>query len=332
MPKYMTSFPKLLLPADYVLDATKRIRLARKRVSLLTMIVTDDPSTDDLISALSEAAERGVTVEVSADVLTYGALGGYILPSHYRVAQSRATTGMSKRFIKSGVKFTWLGGSRATMFSGRTHIKWCMVDDTVYSFGGVNLYQKGIANNDYMFKIEDGVLADKLVDEYHRLARADAGGYSYRSHSFKHGNDTILIDGGFFGDSIIYRRACKLAMTATKVILVSQYCPTGKLARLLKNTDCRLYFNPAANALSVDRAVIRGGMFLSGHKTLYTKSRYLHAKFMIFDMPDGQRVALTGSHNFVNAGVLFGTREIALQTENPQTIKQLESFLKTYIA
>lgn len=328
----MTSFPKLLQPTKYVSDAAKQIGLAKVRVSLLCMVVADDTSTKELTEALIAAAERGVAVEVAADIFTYGELGGFFLPTRYRTSQSRATTLMSKRFIKSGIKFTWLGRARATIFSGRTHIKWCVVDDTVYSFGGVNLYDKGIDNHDYMFKINDGVLADKLVDEYHRLARADAGGYSYRSHSFKHGDDTILIDGGFVGDSIIYRRACKLAAEATNVLLASQYCPTGKLGRLLKKTNSRLYFNPASNASKLNRAVIHTGMFFSGHKTLYTKSRYLHAKFMIFEMNDGRKIALTGSHNFVNAGVLLGTREIALQTENPQTIKQLEDFWRKFIA
>lgn len=328
----MTSFPKLLLPAAYVSDAAKHIRLAKTRVSFLCMVVADDPATDELIDALSEAAERGVSVEVAADIFTYGELGGFFLPTRYRSKQSRATTRMSKRFIKSGVKFTWLGRSHATIFSGRTHIKWCMVDDTVYSFGGVNLYEKGIANTDYMFKIDDSVLADKLIDEYHRLVRADAGSYSYRSHSFTHGDDTVLIDGGIFGDSIIYRRACKLASKATKVTFVSQYCPTGKLSRILKRTDSRLYFNPPMNAHDLNRPLIRISMFLTGHKTLYAKSRYLHAKFMIFDMPDGRRIALTGSHNFVSTGVVLGTREIALQTENPQTIKQLEDFWQNTIA
>lgn len=328
----MTSFPKLLLPAAYVGDAAKQIRLAKTRVSLLCMVVADDPSTNELIDALTAATKRGVAVEVAADIFTYGELGGFFLPTRYRTVQSRATTSMSKRLIKSGVKFTWLGRSHATIFSGRTHIKWCMVDDIVYSFGGVNLYQQGVENNDYMFKINDGALADKLIDEYHRLARADAGDYSYRSHSFKHGDDTILIDGGFIGDSIIYRHACKLAAEASNVTLVSQYCPTGKLGRILKKTNSQLYFNPPTNASKLNRVVIRTGMFFSGHKTLYDKSRYLHAKFMIFDMPNGRRVALTGSHNFVNGGVILGTREIALQTENPHTIKQLEDFWRQFIA
>jgi len=317
-----------MLPSAYVTDAAKHIRQAKNRVSLLSMVVADDSSTDDLIDALAEAAERGVTVEVAADVFTYGVLGGFVWPTRYRSKQSRTTNKMSKTLIKSGAKFTWLGRSHTTIYSGRTHIKWCVVDDTVYSFGGVNLYETGIENFDYMFKLQDAELADKLIDEYHRLARADAGGYAYRSHSFMHGADTILIDGGLFGDSIIYRRACKLTAEATKVTIVSQYCPSGRLSRLLKKTDSSIYFNPPINAQALNRFVIRLGIFLTGHKTLYNGSRYLHAKFMLFDMPDGKRIALTGSHNFSNVGVMLGTREIALQTENPEVIAQLETFLK----
>lgn len=328
----MSSNPKLLLPVDYVSDAAKHIRTAKKRVSFLSMIVTDDASTDELIDALSSTAERGVSVEAAADVFTYGELGGFFLPVQYRTKQSRATNRMSKRLTKSGANFTWLGRSHATIFSGRTHIKWCVVDDTVYSFGGVNLYKEGIENIDYMFKIEDGALATKLIDEYHRLARADAGSYAYRSHSFKHGDDTILIDGGFFGDSIIYRRVCKLASEASHITYVSQYCPTGRLSRLLKSTPSATYFNLPDHATPLNKLFLRLNIFISGQKTLYKKSPYIHAKFMIFDMKDGRSIAITGSHNFTNAGVMLGTREIALQTENPQTIAQLEDFLAQYIA
>ena len=74
-------------------------------------------------------------------------------------------------------------------------------------------------------------------------------------------------------------------------------------------------------------------MLTSGFKTLYSnKKPYLHAKFIIFTMKDGSKVAITGSHNFAYTGVLFGTREIALETNDPSIISQLESFYKKYIA
>lgn len=328
----MTSVARLLLPPEYVADATKHISHAKHRVSFLSMVLADDPTTDELIDALSAAAARGVTVEVAADIFTYGELGGFFLPTWYRSKQSRRTNRLSKELIKSGVKFTWLGRSHATIFSGRTHIKWCVIDDLVYSFGGVNLYQKGIENNDYMFKILDSELADLLINEHHRLARADAGDYSYRSHSIAYGNDQILIDGGIFGDSIIYRRACKLAHSAKSVIFVSQYCPTGKLSSVLSKTDSSLYFNPPSKAAFLNRIVISVGMLFSGNRTLYTRPQYLHAKFILFTMKDGSKIALTGSHNFVRGGVMLGTREVALQTENPIIISQLENFYTRYVA
>jgi cardiolipin synthase len=295
------------------------------------MVLTDDDSTDELIDAMAEAAERGVVVEVAGDVFTYGELGGFFLPTQYRTKQARATNRMVKRLTKSGVDFTWLGRTRATLFSGRTHMKWCIVDDTVYSFGGVNSYSAGIESYDYMFKLVDEGLATKLIDEYQRLARADAGGYAYRSHSFSHGDDTVLIDGGFFGDSIIYRRACKLASDAKHITLVSQYCPTGRLARILRYANADLYFNQPKNATFLNKIVIRLGTLLTRLKSKYRKHTYLHAKFMIFDMNDGRRIAITGSHNFVNMGALLGTREIAYQTENPAVIKQLEHFLNNSV-
>lgn len=328
----MSQKPKLLLPTEYVSDAAHHIRQAKHRVSFLSMVLADDSASDELIDALAEAAERGVSVELAADMFTYAELGGFFFPTQYKTRQSRASTRMSKRFTKAGVKFTWLGRAHAMIFSGRTHIKWCIVDDTVYSFGGVNLYQKGIENNDYMFKVTDKDLADKLVDEFHRLARADAGNYAYRSHSFPYANHRVLIDGGLFGDSIIYRRACKLALEASHVLLVTQYCPTGKLSRILKNKHADLYFNTPEHASGLNRFVIRMGMLTTRLKSLYVHSRYLHAKFMILTMEDGRKIAITGSHNFSNAGVLLGTREVALQTDDPQIIDQLEAFYKEHIA
>lgn len=322
----------LQLPVEYIHDAAHHINNAKHRVSLLSMVVADDDVTNDVITALCSAAERGVVVEVAADIFTYGELGGFFMPSRYRTRQSRSTTQLSRRLKKSGVKFTWLGRSKATIFSGRTHIKWCVVDDTVYSFGGVNLYEKGVSHTDYMFKVNDARLADRLVKEYRRLKLADARDRAYRSISFKHDIGTVLIDGGFFGDSIIYRRACALTSRASSVTLVSQYGPTGKLSKLLKKTDAKLYFNPPSLTDGLNRLVIRFGMFFSGQLTHYTKPHYLHAKFMLFEMPDGRTIALTGSHNFVHGGVLLGTREIALQTENPAVIKQLRGFLANNIA
>lgn len=327
------SSPKLLVTADYIKDAIKTIGAAKQRVIFMSLMFTDDDVTDDFVDALEAAAQRGVSVQIAADVFTYGELGGHFLPYKFFTKKSRATTTTVRSLTKQGITFNWLGRFSLTPLTGRTHIKCLIVDDTVYSFGGVNLYGKDIlGNSDYMFICNDARLADDLTHEFNQITKADRGRYAYRSHKFSYDDHTVLTDGGIQGDSIIYRRACELAKEATDILLVSQYCPTGKLSRILKTKNSRLYFNPPELAGPLNKAVISLGMFFSHHKTSYTRERYLHAKFMIFTMPDGRKVAITGSHNFVYGGVLLGTREIALETADTKVIRQLERFFTAYVA
>lgn len=322
---------KLILPRDYVQQATEQIKKATTRVSLLTMVLIHDRATDELLDALCDAAERGVEVKVAADSFTYTDFQGSYIPTTYRSKRVRAAMTMQKRFRAAGAEFQWLGRLSMVAFSGRTHIKWCIVDDTVYSFGGVNLDDQSVKNTDYMFKTTNEALATRLIAEQDRIVRADRSGHAYRSHQFGDDDNMVLIDGGFLGDSIIYRRACYWAERATHITLVSQYCPTGKLSRLIKNTDSDLYFNHWTNAGLLNKLVIRLGMISSKHKTSYHRRSYLHAKFIIFTLPDRSKVALTGSHNFVRAGAMLGTREVGLETTNKKIISQLERFFTDHV-
>lgn len=327
----MQATPKLILPEEYVRTATEQIKKAKNRIALMTMVLVDDDATTELLDALCEAAERGVKVSVAGDSFTYTDFQGSYIPTTYRNKRVRDAMQMQKRFRAAGAKFSWLGRLSMVAFVGRTHIKWCVIDDTVYAFGGVNLDHKSVTNNDYMFTVANEELATRIFSEHERIIRADKHGHAYRSHRFGDDDTMVLLDGGFLGDSIIYRRACYWAERATHVLLVSQYCPTGKLSRLLKRTDSDLYFNHWTNAGLLNRAVIRLGMITSRHTTSYHRRPYLHAKFIIFTLPDGSKVAITGSHNFVKAGALLGTREVALETTNKKIIKQLEKFFDAHV-
>ena len=326
------SNPQLLLPLEYVQKATEHINRAKKHVSFLCMMVTDDTATDELIDALAAAAKRGVNVQVAADTFTYGELGGHFIPLKYYTKKTRTVTKMSRELIQAGVRFTWLGRFSTLPFTGRTHSKCLVIDNTVYSFGGVNLYDESLGYVDYMFEYEDPLLALELRDEIARLVKADGSNFAYRSHEFSIGKlGKVLVDGGFQGDSLIYRRALQLTREAEEVLFVSQYCPAGRLNRALKNTKSKLYFNKPGNATFWNKIIIRANMTFSGQKTRYKRKTYLHAKFMIFTMKNGDKIAITGSHNFVPGGVIFGTRELALETTDKKVIRQLESFFKEHI-
>ncbi|HCR55513.1 TPA: hypothetical protein DIV49_00925 [Candidatus Saccharibacteria bacterium] len=328
----MATKPTLLLPDEFVQTATAHILRAKSHVSLVCMVMANDPTTDGFIDALAKASERGVTVVVAADTFTYGELAGHVMPHKYYSKRSRETTKMVKRLKKAGVKFTWLGKFSAFPFTGRTHTKCLVVDDTVYSFGGVNLYEDNISFADYMFRIEDIQLALELKDEIGRLVIADSKNFAYRSHEFSFKkNSKVLIDGGFQGDSIIYRRAYQHARDSKEILFVSQYCPAGKLSRAMNKAKSRVYFNKPSNADIWNRAIIVAGIISSRFQTKYHRNKYLHAKFVIFTKNDGTKVAITGSHNFMPGTVLLGTKEIALATTDKKIISQLEDFFEKHV-
>lgn len=323
---------KLILPPDYVRQAAADIRKATKRVRLIAMVIADHPATHELISELEAAARRGVSVKVSADVFTYGEVTGSFLPISYYSPNAKLATKMAKDLKAAGVQFEWLGHGRLTMFNGRTHSKWCVVDDRSYVFGGVNMYEGGIHNIDYMFKVDDPLLADRLVYEQDRIKKAERSATNYPSVVYELNGNKVMFDGGIVTQSVIYRRACELAVQADKVLFVSQYCPSGRLGRILRKKKSKLYFNRPEQASFFNRLLIRINMATSTLKSRYKKPAYLHAKFIVFTMPDGSKVAITGSHNFAYTGVLLGTREVALETKDPSVIKQLEAFHENYVA
>lgn len=323
---------KLLSPADYVRQAAAAVDRAEHRVCVLSMVIADHENTRMLITALENAAKRGVEVRVAADIFTFGEVTGGFLPVRYYSPGGKETNRMVRMLKKAGVRFSWLGRGRVTLFNGRTHSKWCIVDDTVYTFGGVNLYQEGVDNVDYMFELHHPKLANRLIDEFNRIQTAEKRSANHPSVAYELEDETVLIDGGIIGQSVIYRRALELAEAASNITFVSQYCPTGKLSRILKQKDTTIYFNRPQQADGLNRIALRIALFFTRLKTSYTAGRYLHAKCIVFTFPDGTKAAITGSHNFAYTGVLLGTRELALETRNPKVIRQLELFIEKEVA
>ncbi len=331
----LPSSPTLIASDDYAASVAASIKTASRRIAVVaTTFRDDDPRSASIIAAICDAASRGVLVTVCIDTFTYLEPKEFALKSPKRQpARAYQAIKLERRLKRHGANFRWLGRTSNVLIMGRTHSKWIIIDDTVYSFGGINLDSESFDNTDYMLKFTDRDLADRLFNEHTRLLGADRGAHASRSHKFSiKGGETVLVDGGLFGDSIIYRRACRLAREAESITFVSQYCPTGKLNRILRRKNATIYFNHWRQAAWLNKIMIRIGMLTARQRTLYHRTPYLHAKCIIFTMPDGKEVALTGSHNFMFGSGLMGTREIALETSNPRIIKQLRKFIKTNVA
>lgn len=326
--------PVLLPGKQYVTDLIERIETARERVAIVTTIFhNDSDQMEQFVRALCAAAERGVDVSFCVDTYTYLEPNGpwrHLLKD--QSAQAYRAIRNERRLKNAGVKFRWLGRNANFGVMGRTHLKWSIIDDTVYSFGGVNLYDMGVTNADYMFRVTNQNLADAFMNRHAQLIKADKGNHAGKNRMIELSSRThIIFDGGMPFHSEIYNRAIELAQKAESILFVSQYCPTGKLARVLRNKNAKLYFNHWEAASALNTLVIKAGMRSSQFETRYKREPYLHAKFIIYTMPGGEKWALTGSHNFQAGGVALGTRELCLETNSPSIIHELESFFKKYV-
>lgn len=327
--------PKLLTASDYARELPVTISKAHQEIAIIaTTLRTNEATSLAIVDALCAAADRGVAVSVYVDTFTYLEPKEFLLRSPRRQPTRAYNALKLERKLKShGIQFHWLGRKANIILTGRTHTKWVIIDDTVYSFGGVNLDGESFSNIDYMIRIQDSRLSESLLAEHIRIRRSDKGGSGIRNHTIElDSHTTVLLDGGLIGSSLIYKRTCALAKDAEHITLVSQYCPTGPLNRILKRKHATIYYNHWRNASWANRVMISFGMMATKSSTTYCRDTYLHAKFAIFTMSNGKKIAISGSHNFMRGSGLLGTREVAIETSDPRIIRQLERFYTTHVA
>lgn len=304
---------QLLNTREYYNDLQKTFAEANHRIVVTAMLVTKDPTTTPLLEELLAAAKRGVQVAIVVDVFT---------KFHENSQRWQETLAFFTLLESAGAKIVIIGKLGLHPYAGRCHIKATIVDNTVYSFGGVNFDRTAFGFADYMLKTHQMQLADEL---YALIDLLGTPRLPDHKTSLSH-HHTLLFDGGRPGKSIIYETACRLARHARNIYYVSQMCPSGELAKIFaaKNTAC--YFNRVAQTGFPGNFALAFDQQRFGITNLYNHQTYIHAKFILFENADGSRELLSGSHNFSWRGVAYGTKEIALHSTDPDLWHQLYSF------
>jgi len=315
---------------DYYQQLLTTIPHAKKRIVLAAMVVLSGKQTDRIFALLRDAAQRGVPVTIMVD--NYSRLKSVHSGTlDMSVAQRIAHTFTTLAALEAvGATVHYFGKVRVlNPFKGRCHVKITVVDDDFYCFGGINFTDESFQNIDYMFHGAHPRLADRLEQLVARIGtiQPPLPDDDLPLGSTQH----LLFDGGKPDDSIIYDQACELASQAIRVLYVSQTAPSGRLAELLHGTDSTCYFNrplqmqlPGRYAQAFDQQRWR----TPNH---YTGTRYIHAKFMLCELPGGRKAVLSGSNNFSYRGVAFGTQEIALYSTEPSHYHQLRAFARTHM-
>ena len=308
---------------DYYAQLLTAVRHAKHRVLIAAMAVRSSSLTAPILAAAAQAAKRGVSVRSLADPygLTPFARDMHTSNSAFKVLVQQTREQLDAIRLNGGVVH-WIGHIGINPFKGRYHPKITVVDNTAYCFGGINF--DGTGAIDYMLHTQNNALAEQLWqlsnDNIHGLPAQDI---SLTLDS----NNTLLFDAGIPGMSIIYERACNLTKGARKVYFISPLCPSGRLAGQLKNTRSTCYFERPSQAGGFTRLALAWDTWRTGVPNHYEGAANFHAKCMLFEMSDGVKVVLSGSNNFSWRGVAFGTKEIALQSTDPQLWKALHNIV-----
>jgi hypothetical protein len=316
----------LIDAADYVAELARLVPKAEKRIVLAAMTIMCGPKTDDILRPLVASAKRGVRVHVLLDRFTASLVAK---PNNLDVGEFKqavaATHALFDDLKAAGGHVSYVGKLGLNPYSGRYHAKAAIVDDDVFSFGGVNLRDDAYDCIDYMLHTVDAKLADNLE----QLIAHNAEGEPRRDVQLLLSNgDTILFDAGQKGESIIFRRACDLAAQARAVTYVSQMAPTGKLAKALATTKTTYFANrPRQSGLRPDMLGQWFDQHTNGLENHYDGKPYIHAKFILYELRSGEKVLLSGSHNFSWRGVAFGTKEIALESNDEALWSDLQQIV-----
>ena len=323
----------LLTAQTYYDELAAAIPEAHNRILINAMNVSWNGKTAPLAESLMAALTRNVQVTIVGDAYTRLDDSLDRISGNRHIHKGwRQTETVSRQLQEAGARVTYLGKLGLNPFKGRCHTKITVIDDTAYAFGGVNFFDKGFGFQDYMLRSKDPLLADSLGSLVVDIARGRLPDHDMATALDEH--NTLLFDVGTPGKSIIYDEACGLVERARNVWCVTQYPPSGRLSDALRAIGATCYFNrlqSGLGSLPANMSIMLDNL-RRPIKNQYDHKKYLHAKCILAEMPDGSKQLLTGSHNFSYRGVRYGTKEIALRSSDEGLWQQLYEFIQKEIA
>jgi hypothetical protein len=290
--------------------------------------VLSGEQTDAVFTELKNALQRGVSVRILIDNYTrFMGLLNQVDKGRVRLKRTMTTL---EELSALGARVYYFGRIGLIPYKGRCHVKISVVDDEVFSFGGVNFTDEDFQRADYMLHTENRIYADCLEELVKRVggSQPPLGNGEVEIDE----SSTIFFDGGKPHNSIIYEKACELTAQALKVHYVSHMAPSSKLAHLLHETKAAIYTSRPEQLVAPNSWGQAYDLQKYRLTNSYKKKTGLHAKFILFELPGGRRALLSGSHNFSYRGVAFGTQEIALYSTDKALWDQLYTFLDKHVA
>jgi cardiolipin synthase len=325
---------------EYYADLIKRLAGAKpgERVIVVTMSFHfSHPDVRPLHTALCAAARRGVKVSLIVDAFGFIAAGPFQPgPLFFHANMPRRLHQPFQDDLDTLEELKAAGGRYAIInqpgrpftshIMGRSHLKFSVIGDRYY-IGSANL--SSYERLDMMVAADDAGVANWLAGLSERFISAGSVLAALPEGDISRSvgdNTTFYVDAGGRGRSLILEQALEFIDSAQEhVLITSQYFPgaitaTHLLAAHERGVRVRIIYNHAgrhrwpsnwlhAFVNQAERLRLPAEFF--AHP--YTSAGYLHAKLIATEQG-----AMMGSHNFIQAGVTFGTAEIAMRVRDPE--------------
>jgi len=326
---------------DYFTDLQKRITATETsgRIALMTMCLEpSELAVEETLTALNQAADRGADIHFAVDAYAMMinfkpfSVGPLMSPLTYNNSLfERRQQSLDELNRKDSAQATVVNVPTRPFtnpYGKRSHLKGAVVDDMVY-LGGPNLDLTGRVDATVGF--QDAGTADWLFDITSAIVKSGSASKTLQqlpaSDLYRRLDNLteVLVDDGKPGDSPILDKALECIDAAEEwVTFSSQIVPNGRVANHLiaaheRGTNVRLaYSDPSkwgAIAGTMQRYVLakqrRRAPELFNAGKLPANAPDLHAKILATE-----KGAMVGTHNLSDAGVAFGTPEIALFRES----------------
>lgn len=331
---------------EYFDELIVGIRATKPGDRVLLMSMTFNP-TEPIIAVLADelikAAARGVHVTLSVDAHSFlvdrNHFPGPLMPRR-KLPKRLPPYFHNKLAILESLDALPTGHSvilnqptKSFMLpiAGRSHIKIAVINNRIF-VGGCNL--QGESQTDIMINWESADTADALyaiMSEVNRgqnvrrvLAQTDR-------RLTVDDNTKILIDSGVRGQSLIFKDALQLIDNARDwLVITCQFFPNSVTAKhLLRAVDRGvkvevIFAHPMHHGLigglGQHVSILRERTRLPKVLFEYAMARedpMLHAKLIACDAG-----MMIGSHNYVRAGVMLGTAEIALKSSDEKLARE----------
>ncbi len=327
----MSALQLTFTPAAAYYDALlTSIPKAQKRIIIHAMSIWWSGRTERLAPLLIDAAKRGVEVRIVGD--RYSKFQATV-PRFSRTPAPtwKHTQAINEQLRQNGVRVTYIGKVGLNPYQNRCHSKITIIDDQVYTFGGVNFTDDSFENHDSMLAAQDNALAERLYTLVRSIEEDPVAPLPDLREPLDDANN-LLFDGGTPGASVIYETACTIVGDAKKVYFVSQMSPSGRLAKLITATENECYLIQPSQAEFPANVDLAWDTFRYKIKNQYKGTRFIHAKLILTEGHDGSKHVISGSNNFSWRGVKYGTKEIALHSTNPKLWQDFYDFLHQEIA